>query len=239
MNDFSTSESQPQPAGEVTVILHTAPPPGARGAGGALTKIDGRESVLRTMEMFTNRPGVTQTLLAIDPAQAELYKQKCGSHLMFMGVKLVQAGPTWIEQLRAAQAKLGEASHVLLHDAARPAVPFTDLDAMLGLIGRHPIVGLAAPIAGPLVRASVVPGGGTVESRNDLAALLSPVLYTRAAFDEVCAAGKPAEAMQLIEGSPLNVRVTEGNASLVKAMLGLLPKPKVRGPLNPFEEAQW
>jgi len=30
-----------------------------------------------------------------------------------------------------------------------------------------------------------------------------------------------------------------GDASLVRAMLNLLPKPKIKGPSNPFEEAQW
>ena len=223
----------------ITVILHTAPPPGASGDDGPLTKIDGRESVLRVMELFTNRPDVAQTLLAIDAAHGEHFKQKIGSHLMFMGIKLVQAGPTWIEQLRAAQARLGEAQLVLVHDAARPAVPFTDLDALLGLVDQHPAVALATQIRGPIVKTNVIPGVGMREDRRDLAALLSPMLFQRKAFDAMCAAGELPETLQLIEGSPLNVRVAFGNAGFVKAMIGLLPKPKTRGPLNPFDEAQW
>ena len=43
-----------------------------------------------------------------------------------------------------------------------------------------------------------------------------------------------------VESSPLNVRVNgSGDASLAKAMVALLPKPKAKGATNPFEEAQW
>jgi len=46
--------------------------------------------------------------------------------------------------------------------------------------------------------------------------------------------------LHLLKGSGLNIRAGgAGDASLVKAMLNLLPKAKVKGPTNPFEEAQW
>ncbi len=42
-----------------------------------------------------------------------------------------------------------------------------------------------------------------------------------------------------MNGSPLNVRLGgPGDAALAKALLALLPKPKVRA-ASPFEEAQW
>jgi hypothetical protein len=44
----------------------------------------------------------------------------------------------------------------------------------------------------------------------------------------------------ILKGSSLNIRIGgSGDASLAKAMLNMLPKPKVK-PLNiQFEEAQW
>ena len=49
-----------------------------------------------------------------------------------------------------------------------------------------------------------------------------------------------ASAFTLLKGSPLNVRVGgPGDANMVKTMLNMLPKAKVKGPSNPFEEAQW
>ena len=55
-------------------------------------------------------------------------------------------------------------------------------------------------------------------------------------------AGKEPHASEwtLVKGSPLNVRVNGGqDASFVKTMLGMLPKPKLRPASSPFEEAQW
>jgi hypothetical protein len=49
-----------------------------------------------------------------------------------------------------------------------------------------------------------------------------------------------ASVYTTIKGSGLNVRVGGAHdASLVNAMLKLLPKPKIKGPTSPFEEAQW
>ena len=43
-----------------------------------------------------------------------------------------------------------------------------------------------------------------------------------------------------MKGSPLNIRVgSSADERVAKAMLNMLPKPKVKAPSNPFEEAQW
>ncbi len=50
------------------VIVLTAPPPGlAPEAGGAYVRVDGREALLRSVELFVNRAGVAQIQLAVDP----------------------------------------------------------------------------------------------------------------------------------------------------------------------------
>lgn len=224
---------------DLAVILVTAAPEGLKGDSGPMTKVDGREAVLRAMEMFTNREGVAQTVLVIDKAQAEEIKRKIGSHLMFMGIKLVQGGSTWFDQLADAQKVLSDAAkYVLVHDAARPAVPFGDLDAITALAGKHPAVTLALPVRGPVLAAPVVPGPGKAASEKQ-ALLLTPTLYDRATFDRVVATKKQPESIHLIEGSPLNVRCGTTDTSIVNAFIKLLPKRKVKGPTSPFEEAQW
>jgi hypothetical protein len=65
---------------------------------------------------------------------------------------------------------------------------------------------------------------------------------TRSAFEDMCKGGADALISRLtaVESSPLNVRCNAGNdAGLMKAMISLLPKPKIKGPTNPFEEASW
>jgi hypothetical protein len=50
----------------------------------------------------------------------------------------------------------------------------------------------------------------------------------------------PAPEMWLVRSSSLNIRVAgPGDASLVKSMMSMLPKPKMKVADNPFEEAQW
>ena len=67
----------------------------------------------------------TQTPLVAPAAEAmEEVKRKFGGHLGFSGVKLVSGGPKWMDQIAAAAPTLlAEATHVIVHDAARPAVP--------------------------------------------------------------------------------------------------------------------
>ena len=72
--------------------------------------------------------------------------------------------------------------------------------------------------------------------------LLTPQVYAKAKFAEMASTGKELHPSQvrLLKGSSLNVRLGGGgDASLVKAMTNMLPKPKIKAPSSPFEEAQW
>jgi hypothetical protein len=72
--------------------------------------------------------------------------------------------------------------------------------------------------------------------------LVTPQVYTRAKFIEMTKSKTEPHASEvtLLKGSPLNIRVGgAGDVSLIKAMLNMLPKPKIKGPTSPFEEAQW
>ena len=204
-----------------------------------LIKADGRESLLRAVELFVNREGVSRVLLVVPPSRAEEYKRKVGGHLSFMGVRIVTGGETFVGQLAAARPQVESGTtHVLVHDAARPAVPYTDLDAVTAAAGRHPVVALAVPAAGPLLKVGSVPGPAEW-SADRAAGVVTPIAMTLAALDEVVAAGALPVSLQWIEASPLNVRCGQASPGMVKAMIGLLPKPKVRAASSPFEEAQW
>ena len=65
---------------KVAAILVTANPNHTAPDDAAMTKIDGRESALRAIELMTNRDPITQVLLAVDPADAEEIKRRIGSH---------------------------------------------------------------------------------------------------------------------------------------------------------------
>src|SRR4051795_5464803 len=136
-----------------SVLVLTATPPGlgAEG-GGAYMKIDGRESILRSVELFLNRENVKQVQVVFTAEDTEEGKRKHGGHLGLFGVKVLTGGPRWIDQVAAAHDKISpDPPHAVLHDAARPAVPFSDVDALLEAAEAHPIVTLATPQRAPLV----------------------------------------------------------------------------------------
>jgi 2-C-methyl-D-erythritol 4-phosphate cytidylyltransferase len=227
-----------------SVLVLTAAPPGLAGeAGGAYVKIDGRESLLRTVELFLNRDNVKQIQLVVLPDMLEEAKRKFGAHLGFSGVKLIAGGPRWVDQIKAAGDKIAaEATHVIVQDAARPAVPFSDIDALMDAAEKHDAVTLTAPLRTPMVE---VDEGGSAVSYHLPASflhLLTPQAYAKQKFTEMAATGKELHPSQvsLLKGSPLNVRLGgSGDATVVKAMLHMLPKPKMKPPSSPFEEAQW
>ena len=58
--------------------LTAAPPGQAAEAGGAFVKIDGREALLRSVELFLNRDNVKQIQLVVLPDMLEEAKRKFG-----------------------------------------------------------------------------------------------------------------------------------------------------------------
>ncbi len=163
--------------------------------------------------------------------------------LSFSGVKLVGGGTKWIDQASAAAKSLAaETTHVILHDAARPAVPYSDIDALMDEVQKHPVVGLTAPVRTTLIE--VDEGGNPMAYHLPRAFvhLLMPQAFSKAKFLEMTTTGRELHpsVVTIIKGSPLNVRLGgAGDTATVKAMLAMLPKPKSKAPSGPFEEAQW
>ncbi|HZL34902.1 MAG TPA: 2-C-methyl-D-erythritol 4-phosphate cytidylyltransferase [Tepidisphaeraceae bacterium] len=227
-----------------SVVVVTAAPAGQGAeAGGAFVKIEGREALLRSVELFLNRENIKQIQLVVPADAMEEAKHKYGAHLGFSGVKLVAGGPRWLDQAAAAAKNIApEATHVILHDAARPAVAFSDIDALLEEAPRHEAVVMTAPIRSTLVE--VDEGGNAMAYHlpNSFVQLLTPQSFSKAKFLAMTASGReihPSE-VTLLKGSPLNIRIGgSGDAGLAKVMLHMLPKPKIKPSSGPFEEAQW
>jgi 2-C-methyl-D-erythritol 4-phosphate cytidylyltransferase len=238
--EHSTMES----AAAFSVVVLTAAPAGqAAEAAGAYVKIDGREALLRSIELFLNRADIKQIQLVVLPEELEEAKRKYGAHLGFSGVKLLAGGPKWMDQLVAASKMLAaEATHVLVHDAARPAVAYSDIDAIMAAAQKHDCVVLTSPVRSTLVE---VDEGGNALAYHLPATflhLMTPHALSKAKFLEMTSSGREIHPSQthLLKGSPLNIRIGgPGDATLAKAMLNMLPKPKVKPPSSPFEEAQW
>ena len=231
-------------ASTFSVLLLTAPPPGhGSEAGGAYVKIDGREALLRSVELFLNRDNIKQIQLVFDADAIEEAKRKFGGHLSFSGVKIVTGGPRWVDQVAAAADRISpDVSHVIVHDAARPAVAYSDIDAITEAAEKHAVVALTAPVRSSLLELDE--GGNPVayHTSTRFVQLLTPHAFKREKFIEIAKAKQEPHASEIhvVKGSPLNVRIGgSGDASLVRQMISMLPKPKLKAPSSPFEEAQW
>jgi 2-C-methyl-D-erythritol 4-phosphate cytidylyltransferase len=229
---------------DFSVLVLTAPPPGQSAeAGGPFVKIDGREALLRSVELFLNRDNVKQVQLVVDPDGVEEAKRKFGAHLSFSGVKLLTGGPRWSDQIKAAKEKISsDVSHVILHDAARPVVAYSDIDNLMSEAEQHPAVALASPVRSTLVE--VDEGGNALAFHlpTGYMQLVTPQAFDRATFLEMAGSGQDVHPskLTLLKGSPLNIRVGGSNeAGMAKALTAMLPKPKLKPPSSPFEEAQW
>lgn len=226
-----------------SVIVLTAPPAGqGSDSNGPFIKIDGRESLLRCVEMFLNRDNVNHIQIVFPPESIEECKRKYGGHLSFSGVKVATGGPRWVDQLAAAAEKVpAEATHVIVHDAARPAVAYSDIDELMARAEKHPIVALATPVRSTMVE--IDDGGNPLAYHmpSRFMNLVTPQIFKREKFLELAKskAEPHASEITLVQGNPLNVRLGGGDAAMLKAMINLLPKPKLKGPTSPFEEAQW
>jgi 2-C-methyl-D-erythritol 4-phosphate cytidylyltransferase len=226
-----------------SVLLLTAPPP-MTGAdpSGAFVKVDGRESLLKSVELFLNRDNVKQIQICFTPEQAEEAKRKHAPHLSFSGVKVLIGGPKWMDQMAAAAGKIAaDCTHVMVHDAARPGVPYTDLEALMEAAEKGEAAALVAAVKTALVEVDEGGNGLAVAGASSYLQMLSPMVYSKAKFEQMASSRQEPHISQirLVKGSGLNVRAGGGDAGLVKAMIGLMPKPKVRAAASPFEEAQW
>ncbi|MBV8779972.1 MAG: 2-C-methyl-D-erythritol 4-phosphate cytidylyltransferase [Phycisphaerae bacterium] len=225
-------------------IVLTAPPPGCSGErGGAFVMIDGRESLLRAVDAFLNREAIAQVIAVFQKEHFDERKKKHGAHFGFAGVRVVSGGPQWIDQIAAALPLVpDDATNVIIHDAARPAIPYTDLEAILEAAEKHEAVSLITPVRSPLIELDE--GGQPVGYRKagEFAELLTPQVFSKVRLAK-CVTDKAmphASELHCVSGLAVNIRIScAGDAGLAKAMINQLPKPKIKAPSNPFEEAQW
>ena len=228
-----------------SVLLLTAPPAGgAAEAGGPFVKIDGRESLLKASELFLNRDNVKQIQIVFLPENLEEAKRKYAPHLSFSGIKVLSGGPRWIDQIAAASGKISpETTHVLVHDAARPAVAYADIDGIMEMAEKYAAITLAASTRNSLIEVDEGGNALAIHPATQYMQLLTPQVYDKATFEKMASTKQEIHAsqMKILKGSGLNIRAGGGEAGpgLLKAMLNLLPKPKIKGPTSPFEEAQW
>lgn len=211
-------------------VILTAPPPGlAHETSGPFVKIDGRESLLRAAELFLNRENIAQIQLVFATEHLEEGKRKYGPHLSFAGVKVHGGGPRWMDQwIAAAPTILPDMTHVIVHDAARPAVAYSDIDALMEAAEKHSVAALTTPVRAPLIHLDEGNQPVALHSPSSHLQLVMPMVMTRQKFIDAAAtkAEPHVSEWHLLKGSPFNLRV--GGASDVGMVKAALTQPTQR-----------
>ncbi len=217
-------------------------------------RIKGQPVFLRTLEAFTRRDDICQTVLVVSAEDAEPMKTSYGGHLGFMGVRLVEGGPTRRDSVRNALAQLPEeAEWICVHDAVRPCVSPLWIDAVLAEARKAGAAILAYPIHGTLKKVSEAHVIDQTVCRADLWEAQTPQVFRREILlkayeaehsNDVTDDAQLVEAMgqpvSVVLGDPRNIKITtQADLALAAAVIGTLPKPKPKGPDHPFAEAQW
>lgn len=154
----------------------------AAGFDAPISKLDedlGARPVLhRTIEIFTNYDAPDRTLAPVivagphdDNAFAE-FKLRHADKLMILGVQLVRGGQThrWETVQAALKAVPDDATHIAVHDAARPCASEQLLDRLFDAAARHPAVAPGLDITDTIKR--LAPDPLPDDGADPLAAIL-------------------------------------------------------------------
>ena len=241
----------------VAVLFVIAPPVWAVGAPGKpFNKIDTREVFMRTIDIYSKRDQVAQRILCAAPDQLSRIQQNFSAHLGFQGVSVTAGGPDWFGAVSRGLEKLKpEIQTVIIHDGCCPAVPYPVIDELEEAVKKTGAAVLTLTPTMPLARSNE---RGDLLERLNLATLReiqSPQIFSRPVLEKAYAGRSglvppPQDDAALVRalggklttipGSRLNLRVgTEEDVRVVGELVKMLPKPRSKAPLSPFDEAQW
>lgn len=218
-------------------------------------KLDGRPIFLRTLQHFVNRDDVCQKILAVDPEDVSSMKSSYGANLGFLGVTIVAGGARRCDSVAAAlKTVCDEADYVAIHDAARPCVTSTMIDAVFAEAVKTGAAILAVPITGTIKRVTEAKVIEQTLPREQLYEAQTPQVFRKDIL--VAAYGRMVEfdeAMtddaRIVEdaGTPISVVIsdatnikitTKADRTLAAAILKSRPV-KAAPRMGAFEEAQW
>jgi len=214
-------------------------------------ELKGRPVWVRTAELFANRDDVVQTILVLSPEDIEWFKDKFRPNLAFMDVEIVEGGAERADSVRNALARVrADVDFVAVHDAARPLIVKDWINRVFKAAEQHGAALLATPITSTLKRVGPSQQIEATVSRTNLWAAQTPQVFRRQLLldayarqgtlqptDEAQLVEQFGHPVQIVEGSPLNLKITtQDDFRMAEFLLEALPKEKLPGFLHPFAD---
>ncbi|MCZ6835887.1 MAG: 2-C-methyl-D-erythritol 4-phosphate cytidylyltransferase [Planctomycetota bacterium] len=94
--------------------------------------LGGRPLLIRTIELLSKREEVNQILVGAPPEDLEQFRERFAATLGFLGATVVEGGRVdrWETVQNALHHVSPDATHIAVHDAARPGVSMALLDRL-------------------------------------------------------------------------------------------------------------
>lgn len=177
-------------------------------------------------EAFVQRADVAQVILVVAAEDREMFDEKFAALADSLGVQVVSGGDQRADSvLNGLQAVRPEIPLVAIHDAARPCIASPWIDAVFAAAEKTGAAILATPCSATLKRAG---GDQNIEQtlpRDNVWLAQTPQVFRRqllidayaayaqnphaaSATDDSAIVEASGASVQLIEGSPLNIKVT-------------------------------
>lgn len=216
--------------------------------------LDGRPVWMHSVERFRGREDVCQVVVVVSPEDRQDFQEKHGAALLFQGVDVCVGGEERSDSVRNALVSVSdEATHVAVHDAARPCVAVDEIDRVFAAAAASGAAILATPVAATLKRAAKgdPPTIAETTPRDGLWAAQTPQVFEhellRRAYeahadqpvtDDAQLVERLGEPVMIVEGSPSNLKITtQADFALASAILAARePARTAEKPKHPFED---
>lgn len=185
--------------------------------------LDGRPLLVQTASIFQNHSAISTIVIVVDEADQTHVRSVCRDFGLDKVSAVVAGGQTRQASIRCGLEALPEnLGIVVTHDAVRPFITNAEISRLIEAVERTGAAAIAAPVSDTLVRSESGNAGKTV-SRKGLFRMLTPqgfrreillrghemagesdILYT----DEATLVKASGHEVALIEGNPLNIKIT-------------------------------
>ncbi len=206
---------------------------------------------LYSAELFLKRQDVKQIIMVIAPEDKDDFLSKFGPNLAVLGIDVVLGGRERSDSVENALAKVDDAAdYVVIHDAARPCLDADLIERVFLAAGKSGAAIPAIPVNSTVKKSS---DGQRVDSTVDRKGLFlaqTPQVFRRtlicdlykkrngtAVTDESQLAEINGVEVSLVEGSPLNIKITtKQDLAFASACLAAQPVTQFDAPIHPFHD---
>ena len=214
-------------------------------------QLDTRAVWLHSAERFVNRDDVIQLILIISAADREEFQMKFSANVTILGIDVVEGGEQRADSVEKALARVKpEADFIAVHDAARPCIVDEWIDTLFAKAEQTGAAILATPVSSTIKRSNDGRQIAETVSRDGLWEAQTPQVFRRQmlldayaqrgglnATDDAQLVEAAGHAVSIVEGSPLNRKITtKQDLKLAAQILKVLPKPNIVGTGNPFAD---